>query len=81
LSESIVGAANVKKMEPMMGGEDFAYYVQKVPGAFFFVGGGNPQLDAVYPHHHPKFDVDERSMIIAGKVFVAAVLDYLSNVE
>jgi amidohydrolase len=81
LAQSVLGAENVNRMAPIMGGEDFAYYLQKVPGAFFFVGGGNPELRATYPHHHPRFDVDERSMLITGKVFISAVLHYLSSGE
>jgi metal-dependent amidase/aminoacylase/carboxypeptidase family protein len=50
-----------------------------VPGTFFFVGGGNEEIGATYPHHHPKFDVDERAMLIIGKLFVSAVFDYLSS--
>ncbi|RKD22987.1 peptidase M20 [Ammoniphilus oxalaticus] len=76
-AKPIVGADQVKPLTPIMGGEDFAYYLQKVPGTFFFVGGENSELNAVYPHHHPKFDVDERAMIIGGKVFLAAVARHL----
>jgi amidohydrolase len=75
LTNEIVGKENVTIKPPDMGGEDFAYYVDVVPGTFFWVGGGNPEIDAVYPHHHPKFDVDERSMIIAGKIFISAVFN------
>ena len=75
LSEEIVGAENVVVKPPDMGGEDFAYYVDAVPGSFFWVGGGNPDIKAVYPHHHPKFDVDEKSMLTIGKIFIAAVLN------
>lgn len=81
LAKAILGEEKVKRMEPIMGGEDFAYYLQQVPGTFFFVGGGNPKIGATYPHHHPMFDVDERSMIITGQIFLASVLDYLSNGE
>jgi amidohydrolase len=79
LSQNILGDEKVKFLSPIMGGEDFAYYLQKVPGTYFFVGGENPEIDADYPHHHPKFDVDERSMLIIGKVFIAALLNYLSG--
>lgn len=58
---------------PRMGAEDFTYYLQKKPGTFFFVGGGNKSIHAVYPHHHPKFDVDEQSMINTGTVFIEAL--------
>lgn len=58
-------------MKPHMGMEDFAYYLQRVPGTFFWVGGKNPDKNAIYPHHHPKFDVDEQSMLIIGKMFIS----------
>ncbi|GGA73563.1 M20 family metallopeptidase [Ornithinibacillus halotolerans] len=59
---------------PSMGGEDFAYYLQERPGAFFFTGAqkeGNP-----YPHHHPHFDFDERAMSIAAKTLISAYFAY-----
>ena len=79
LSKAIVGEENVVVKPPDMGGEDFAYYVDAVPGSFFWVGGGNPEINAVYHHHHPKFDVDEKSMLIIGKIFISAVMN--SNSE
>jgi len=42
-----------------MGAEDFSFYLQKVPGAFIILGVRNEAKGIVYPHHHPKFDVDE----------------------
>ncbi|MCF6409768.1 M20 metallopeptidase family protein [Pseudalkalibacillus salsuginis] len=75
LSTEIVGEENVTVKPPDMGGEDFAYYVDALPGTFFWIGGGNPEINAFYPHHHPKFDVDEKSMLIAGKVFLSAVIN------
>lgn len=74
LAETLLGSENVQEMELMMGGEDFAYYLQKKPGAFFFVGAANPDIGATYPHHHPKFDVDERAMLNTGKLFLSAFL-------
>ncbi|HEY8342405.1 MAG TPA: amidohydrolase [Calditerricola sp.] len=62
------------RMDPIMGGEDFAYYLQKVPGTFFFTGAGNPQVGASYPHHHPRFDIDERAMAVAAKALAALTL-------
>lgn len=58
---------------PRMGAEDFTYYLQEKPGTFFFTGGGNKDIEAVYPHHHPKFDVDEQSMLNIADVFVEAL--------
>ncbi|ATP40570.1 peptidase M20 [Solibacillus sp. R5-41] len=57
----------------MMGAEDFTYFLQERPGTFFFVGGGNAEINATYPHHHPKFDVDETSMLHIGTVFLEAL--------
>lgn len=63
----------VVDVPPRMGAEDFTYYLQEKPGCFFFVGGGNPSINAVYPHHHPRFDVDEQSMLHIGDVFLQAL--------
>ena len=79
ISRQVVGSANTLEVEPNMGGEDFAYYLQKVPGAFFFTGAGNPDTGAAYPHHHSMFDIDEKSMLIAAKVLLSTALDYLSD--
>ncbi|WP_079507940.1 M20 family metallopeptidase [Mesobacillus jeotgali] len=58
-----------------MGGEDFAYYLQHVKGTFFFTGA-KPETSETYPHHHPKFDIDEKAMVIAAKTLCAAALNY-----
>lgn len=63
----------------MMGSEDFAYYQKVVKGSYFLVGGRNPELKATYPHHHPMFDVDERSMAYIGKVFIGTVLNFMND--
>lgn len=55
-----------------MGGEDFSAFQVKTPGAFFFVGAGNPGKGITYPHHHPRFTVDEDALAIGVKAFVAA---------
>ncbi|SDD99177.1 amidohydrolase [Paenibacillus sp. UNCCL117] len=60
----------------IMAGEDYAYYLEKVPGCFMFVGAGHAQRGIVHPHHHPRFDIDERSMLHAAKLFVDMLLDY-----
>lgn len=55
-----VGREKRLDIKPTLGGEDFSYYLEKVPGVFLFAGAGNPDVGAAYPHHHPKFDIDER---------------------
>lgn len=68
------------KIPSLMQAEDFAYYLQEKPGAFFFVGAGSSDNDAYnYPHHHEKFDIDEKAMLNIGKVFLGIV--YLSCIQ
>ncbi|QQZ60187.1 amidohydrolase [Paenibacillus sonchi] len=65
------GEVRVERMEKIMPAEDFSYYVKEIPGCFIFVGAGNPDKDAVYPHHHSKFDFDEDALLHGAKVLVA----------
>ncbi|WP_304626961.1 M20 family metallopeptidase [Sporosarcina sp. resist] len=73
VAEGILGVESVVESTPQMGGEDFAYYLEKVPGTFFFTGA---QPDNPYPHHHPKFDIDENAMLLAAKTLGAAAIDF-----
>lgn len=63
----------------MNGSEDYAYYQREIPGAYFIIGGGNEELKATYPHHHPKFDIDERAIKDIGKMFIGTVFEQLEN--
>lgn len=62
---------------PVMGGEDFSAYQQRAPGAFFFIGARNEERGIVHPHHHERFDLDERALDHGTRVFVAAALEHL----
>ena len=79
MAEMVAGREQVSEVPLQMAMEDFAYYTLKRPGAFFLVGGMNPEIQSTYPHHHPKFDVDERSMLQIGKMFISLVCDYLNS--
>lgn len=79
LAPSVPGVENVHICTPLMGGEDFAYYLKHVPGAFFFTGAQNPDWEETYPHHHPKFTIDERALLIAANTLGAAALKYLET--
>ena len=65
--------------KPTMGGEDFAYYLQKVPGSFLRLGIRNPKKGAVYPWHHPKFTVDEDAIRVGSAVLAGIAFDFLSS--
>lgn len=56
-----------------MGGEDMAFYLQQVPGCFFFLGAYNEDIEARYSHHHPRFTIDEDSLPIGVELFLACV--------
>lgn len=60
-----------------MGSEDFAYFMEKVPACFFFVGSANPDRGLNYGHHHPKFDFDEAVLPQAAALMAQAALDLL----
>lgn len=79
LANKIQGVSLVEESALQMGGEDFSYYLQKVKGAFFFTGAKNPTGKVEYPHHHPKFDIDEESLKLSAKVLGALTLHYLPN--
>ena len=79
VGEKVAGKENVSESSLQMAMEDFSYYVQEKPGAFFNVGGRNSAIQATYPHHHPNFDVDEQSILLAGKMFISLVNDYLNS--
>ena len=56
--------------------EDFAYYSQERPSCFLYIGA-KPVDKEAFPHHHPKFDVEEKSMLLAAKTIGATVLRYM----
>jgi amidohydrolase len=61
--------------QPVMAGEDFSAYLRSVPGCFFFVGAGGP---GAFPHHHPRFTIDERALSVGIDVLVQSARRYLS---
>jgi amidohydrolase len=63
---------HIQTIEPQGGGEDFAYYCQKVPGAFAFLGAR--VNGEAYPHHHPKFDIDEEALPLGAALLAQYAL-------
>jgi amidohydrolase len=74
---AVFGDASVHTSPLVMAGEDFSYYLQHKPGCFMFVGAGNAEAGIVHPHHHPRFDIDEKSMLQAGKLLLSMAADYM----
>jgi amidohydrolase len=73
------GPEAVQTSTLIMAGEDFSYYLREIPGCFMFVGAGGEACGAVYPHHHPMFDLDERSMLISAKLMIAMAENYAAE--
>ena len=78
-AKEVLGEGNVitKLPAPNMGGEDFAYYLEKLPGAFMFLSSSNPAKGTDVAHHNPKFNVDEDVLWEGAAVFVAIVEEFL----
>lgn len=74
----VVGPEKVVHAEPSLGGEDMSFFLQAVPGCYFFIGSANPAAGKAAPHHHPGFDIDEDALPIGVAVIVEATRDALA---
>ncbi len=63
--------------KPSMAGDDFSYFCERVPGAYFKLGVGNSDIGAVYPIHSPKFKADENALPIGAAVMAQTAVDFL----
>lgn len=71
----VLGSENVLELEkPIMAGEDFAFYQQEFPGAFFFLGSGSDQADSKWSWHHPKYNIDERAFLTGASLMAGLAL-------
>jgi len=74
VGRGILGDESVHLLdEPIMAGEDFAFYQQEFPGAFFFLGSGSEKADSRYSWHHPKYNIDE-DCFLTGAALMASVV-------
>ena len=72
-----IGKENVEFIRPSMGGEDFAYYLEKVPGSFFRLGCRNEEKGIVNPFHNSRFDIDEDVLPFGVEIFARIIDEYL----
>jgi len=75
------GEDSLTEIKPSMGGEDFAFYLEKVPGAFINLGTGNPAKKTNMPHHSPWFDVDEDVLYMGAAIHSLLAYRFLSSRE
>ncbi len=66
----------LQTLPPIGGGEDFAYYCERVPGAFVFLGAANEAKHCSFPHHHPRFNIDEDALPTGAALHAKFALDY-----
>jgi len=75
---NLLGKKNVLSLpEPLMGGEDFTYYLKRVRGTFLRLGIRNAKLGSTFPWHHSKFMVDEEAIPIGAAALAHLALEYL----
>ena len=72
-----IGKENVEVVKPSMGGEDFAYYLEKVPGSFFRLGCRNEEKGLIHPYHSSLFDIDEEVLPFGVEMFIRVIDQYL----
>ncbi|OZB92219.1 amidohydrolase [Paenibacillus sp. XY044] len=73
VARNFFGEQRVQEMKPVLGAEDFSAYQQHVPGAFIYIGSSNEAKESHYPHHTPRFNVDEDGMDTGLKLLLLMV--------
>ncbi|TVP98860.1 MAG: amidohydrolase [Planctomycetaceae bacterium] len=71
LATDMLSAEQVHEAPPVLGGEDFSFYTQAVPGCFMVLGIRNPEIGAIHFLHHPKMKVDEAALPIGTAMHAA----------
>ncbi len=79
VAQGVVGDDNVLEAPMHMGAEDFSYFLERVPGCFYFVGSRNPEKGLIWGHHHPRFDIDEDAMAVGIETMTRVALRYLAS--
>lgn len=62
---------------PQMVAEDFAFYQQRIPGFYFFLGVSNPEKGITAMWHTEYFDLDEQALLVGTRAMATVVADYL----
>jgi len=73
---AVVGAEDVIQGRTM-GADDMGFILQEIPGCYFFIGSQNEEKGTHYPHHHPRFDFDERAMVLGVATMAQAAAGYV----
>jgi amidohydrolase len=79
LLETIVGKENVVDMQPSMGGEDFAYFAEKIPGCYLRLGVTRDGVTAPAGLHTAEFELDERALLVGMRAMAALLVESLRS--
>ncbi|XP_038893400.1 IAA-amino acid hydrolase ILR1-like 4 [Benincasa hispida] len=79
VSMEIVGKEKIEESPSLMGSEDFAFFSDKVPGSFLFLGTYNERIGAIHPPHSPHYKIDENVLPIGAAIHAAFAYSYLLN--
>jgi amidohydrolase len=74
------GLIVVEQVPPFFG-EDFAFYLQKIPGVMYWLGVSNEKKGIIGLPHHPQFAVDEEAIFVGAKTMAAVLLNYLETIR
>lgn len=78
VAEGLLGQARVPVVAPSMAAEDMSYYLNEIPGAYFWLGSGSEAKGTHWPHHNPRFDLDEDVLPLGVALFAGIAEDYFS---
>ena len=70
----VFGQEALQGLEKSTGGEDFAWFLERIPGSYVRVGARNEAAGKCWPHHHECFDVDEEALVNGAAVFCQTAL-------
>ena len=79
VAEGLLGKDSVPSIAPSMAAEDMSYYLNEIPGAYFWLGSGNAAKGSDLPHHNPRFELDEDVLPLGVALFAALAADYFAE--
>lgn len=75
----LVGPKGFEVVDPVMGAEDFSFYAQVIPAAFFYIGIKNETMGSVHSPHSPHFMIDEDALHVGAATHAAIAERYLNE--
>ena len=73
----VIGDHMIQRADPKLTSEDMAFFLERVPGCFFWLGAGNDDKGFTHPLHNSRFDFDEDALMVGAEIMVRSALTYL----